>query len=90
MRLTEDRISYIAHLFSELAVKQGYITTSEPGRLLTATKDVIMSYCKLDDTVDDLVRKKIASHSRVIMEGSPEWDVMYKKYFAEEMAKHWK
>lgn len=90
MRLTEDRISYIAHLLCEGAVKQGLIKTKEMGRLLTATKDVILAYCKLDDTVDEFVRKKIESHSRIIMEGSPEWDVMYKKYFQEEMSKHWK
>ncbi len=90
MRLSEDRISYIAHLLCEGAVKQDLLQTNEMGRLLTVTKDIITSYCKLDDTVDDLVRKKIASHSRVIMEGSPEWDVMYKKYFQEEMHKLWK
>lgn len=90
MRLTEDRISYIAHLLCEGAVKQNLVKTTEMGRLLSATKDVIMSYAKLDDSVDDIVRKKIASHSRIIMEGSPEWDVMYKKYFQEEMNKHWK
>lgn len=90
MRLSEDRISYIAHLLCEGAVKQDLLQTNEMGRLLTVTKDIITSYCKLDDTVDDLVRKKIASHSRIIMEGSPEWDVMYKKYFQEEMHKLWK
>lgn len=90
MRLTEDRISFIAHVLCEQSAKQGLIKTSEPGRLLTATKDVILAYCKLDDTVDELVRKKIGSHSRLIMEGSPEWDVMYKKYFQEEMNKHFK
>ena len=90
MRLSDDRVSFIAHLLCEQSVKQGFIKTSEPGRLLNETKQVMMSYAKLDDTVDDIVRKKIASHSRIIMEGSPEWDVMYKKYFQEEMNKHWK
>ena len=90
MRLTDDRISFISHLLCEQSVKQGFIKTSEPGRLLSETKTIMMAYAKLDDTVDDIVRKKLASHSRVIMEGSPEWDVMYKKYFTEEMHKHWK
>jgi hypothetical protein len=90
MRLTEDRISYIAHLLCEGSVKQGLVKTNEMGRLLSATKDVIISYCKIDDTIDDIVRKKLASHTRMILEGSPEWDVMYKKYFQEEMNKHWK
>lgn len=90
MRMTDDRISFIAHLLCEESVKQGLIKTSEPGRLLSETKTIMMAYGHLDDKVDDIVRKKIASHSRVIMEGSPEWDVMYKKYFQEEMNKHWK
>jgi hypothetical protein len=90
MRLTEDRISYIAHLLCEHSAKQGFIKTAEQGRILNETKSVMVSYFKADDTVDDIVRKKLASHSRVIMEGSPEWDVMYKKYFQEEMNKHWK
>ncbi len=90
MRLSEDRISFIAHLLCEGSLKQGLVTTKDQNRFLNETKSVITSYCKLDDMVDDIVRKKIETHSRVIMEGSPEWDVMYKKYFAEEMAKHWK
>lgn len=90
MRLSEDRISYIAHLLCEQSAQQGLIRIHEPGRILNETKQVMISYFKADDTVDDMVRKKIASHSRVIMEGSPEWDVMYKKYFQEEMNKHWK
>jgi hypothetical protein len=90
MRLTEDRISYIAHLLCEESIKQGFITTPEMGRLLTDTKNIITAYCKLDDTVDELVRKKIGTLSRIVMEGSPEWDVMYKKYFQEEMHKLWK
>lgn len=90
MRLSEDRISFIAHLLCEQSAKDGFIKISEPSRILNETKQVMISYFKADDEVDDIVRKKIASHSRVIMEGSPEWDVMYKKYFQEEMNKHWK
>lgn len=90
MRLSEDRISFIAHLLCEQSAKDSFIKISEPSRILNETKQVMISYFKADDEVDDIVRKKITSHSRVIMEGSPEWDVMYKKYFQEEMNKHWK
>lgn len=90
MRLSEDRISFIAHLLSESSVQQGFVTTKDRGRLLNETKQVLIDYCHLDDVVDDIVRKKLGTYSRNIMEGSPEWDVMYKKHFAEEMAKKWK
>ena len=90
MRLSEDRISFIAHLLCESAVQQGFVKTSDRGRLLAETKQILQSYCHLDDEVDDIVRKKLGTYSRNIMEGSPEWDVMYKKHFQEEMQKKWK
>jgi hypothetical protein len=36
------------------------------------------------------VRAKLASYSRGIVEGSSEWDVLYRKTFEEEMRKHGK
>ena len=40
-----------------------------------------------EDEIDDFVRKKIRSYSRMIAEGSREWDIMYDKLFEEEKAK---
>ncbi|MCB0272264.1 MAG: DUF507 family protein, partial [Bdellovibrionales bacterium] len=54
---------------------------------LQTTKEVLLNFCKMDDEIDDVVRKKIKTHKREIMEGSPEWDIMYKKYFEEELGK---
>lgn len=44
----------------------------------------------MDDEVDQIVRKKLASYGRNMPEGSREWDVMYKKHFTEEMKKRWR
>ena len=35
--------------------------------------------------IDTKARQMVASLKRNVQEGSPEWDVMYKKYFEEEM-----
>jgi len=35
--------------------------------------------------VDTEVRKKISSQKKEVLEGSEEWDVLYRKYYAEEM-----
>jgi len=34
------------------------------------------------------VRHKIESQKRTIIEGSDEWDVLYRKYYEEETARH--
>jgi hypothetical protein len=43
---------------------------------------------KNDEAIDALVRKKLESQKRVIVEGSDEWDVLYRKYYEEETARH--
>jgi hypothetical protein len=43
---------------------------------------------RADEMIDALVRRKIESQKRSIPEGSSEWDVLYRKYFDEEVAKH--
>jgi uncharacterized protein len=90
MRLSEDKISHIAHLLIEGPEKAGLIRVEEKLKLLNQTKEVLTTYCKLDDEIDAIVRKKLATYSRSIGEGSREWDVMYKKHFDEEMKKKWR
>ena len=37
--------------------------------------------------MDQLVRKKIHSQQREIVEGSAEWDILFRKYYSEELRK---
>lgn len=37
--------------------------------------------------MDELVRRKIRSMSRVIPEGGREWEILYRRFFEEEMRK---
>jgi hypothetical protein len=43
-----------------------------------------------EQDIDRKVRAKLASYSRGIVEGSAEWDVLYRKTFEEETRKHTK
>jgi hypothetical protein len=43
-----------------------------------------------ESEIDRKVRVKLASYSRGIVEGSAEWDVLYRKTFEEETRKHTK
>ena len=35
--------------------------------------------------VDQAARAKIASQRKIILEGSQEWDILYRKYYNEEV-----
>ena len=47
--------------------------------------DILLSLLKEEEQVDAQVRQKIGSQKKEILEGSEEWDVLYRKYYAEEM-----
>ena len=86
-RLSESRISHLAHLILDGLWKENLADFPHEGRALTETKRVLHDFFQGDDHIDDIVRHKILSLSRHVPPGSREWDVLYRKYFEEEMRK---
>lgn len=86
-RLSESRISHLAHLVLDGLQKSGRVTFSNQGRALTETKQVLEHFFQREDRFDDIVRRKIESLSRRVPPGSREWDILYRKYLEEEMRK---
>ncbi|HSF56763.1 MAG TPA: DUF507 family protein [Candidatus Binatia bacterium] len=86
-RLSESRISHLAHLIVDGLGKGNLVGFTHEGRALAETKRVIHEFFQREDDIDELVRRKIMSLSRQIPAGSREWDVLYRKYFEEEKRK---
>ena len=86
MRLSEDRISHISHLVLDGIVRGGL---AEPAvaeeKVLREIKRTITEELRFDDDADAAARRTIQSLSRRVPEGSPEWEVLYRKYREEEL-----
>ena len=87
MRLSESRISHLAHLVLDSIRKSNLGDFPNEGRALTETKLILHDYFQREDHIDDVVRQKIQSLSRHVPPGSREWDILYRKYFEEESRK---
>jgi len=87
LRLSEDRISHLAHLISDGIWKDDLVDYKSDEKALLEIKKAITDYFKVEDEADSIARDKIRSLSRDVPEGSREWDILYKKYFEEERAK---
>lgn len=85
MILSEERQSYLARIILDDLWKDSLIDFSDEGTALRAVKEAFSSWVKEEDNVDQIIRNKIASLKRLLVEGSSEWEVMYKKYYEEEM-----
>ncbi|MEK9142515.1 MAG: DUF507 family protein [Nitrospirota bacterium] len=89
--LSEDKANHLAHVILT-AVKSytGVKVTGNDERVLKAIKQVVAAELMQEQEIDRRVKAKLASYSRGIVEGSAEWDVLYRKTFEEETRKQTK
>jgi len=89
--LSEDKVSHLSHVILMAVKKQaGTTVKSSDERILKEIKRVLGVELAQEQDIDRKVRAKLASYSRGIVEGSAEWDVLYRKTFEEETRKHTK
>jgi uncharacterized protein len=87
IRLTESRISHLAHLIIDGVWKNDLADFPNEARALAETKRMLEQFFGGEDRLDEVVRQKIQSLSRRVAPGSREWDVLYRKYMEEELRK---
>lgn len=89
--LSEDKISHLSHVIAnEVKRHTGVKVTGDEERVLKAVKRVLADELAQEGEIDRKVRAKLATYSRGIVEGSTEWDVLYRKTFEEETRKQMK
>ena len=84
MKLSEGRQSHLAHEILRILKQEGLAEVEREKHVLHEIKHVFESEHDRADRVDDIVRHRIESLSRHVPPGSPEWDILYKRYYAEE------
>lgn len=84
---SEDRISHLAHLLQDRIWEDDLVDYADEGSVLREMKRVLQKYFSDAEAVDGWARNKILSQGKKIIEGSQEWEILYKKYFDEEIAK---
>jgi hypothetical protein len=88
MRLSNAKINHLANLVMDyLRTEQGVEFFQEDGDIRLEIARVIQDELKDDEVIDTAVRYKIESQTRDIPEGSEEWDILYRRYYDEEMGK---
>ena len=89
MKLSREKILRLSHLILDHLNKDEEIEYyADPQEIRQEIVKMISDEMKTDEAIDALVRRKIESQKRTIQEGSDEWDVLYRKYYEEETARH--
>ncbi len=86
MRLSQDRISHISHLVLDgLMANDAVEAVQTEEKILREIKRSIAAELQFEDEADGAARRMIQSLSRRVPEGSPEWEILYRKYLDEEI-----
>ena len=87
MRLTGPRISHLSHRLRNALHKDGLADFPDEPAAHREAKGVLDSYAEAEEAVDSFARDRISRLSRKVPEGGREWEILYRKYFEEEMTR---
>ena len=89
MKLSREKILHLSHLvLNHLNADDQVEFFADLQEIRQEIVKLISDELKTDEAIDALVRRKIESQKRTIVEGSEEWEILYRKYYEEEVARH--
>ncbi len=87
-RLSRDKINVLARAVAEaLATMETVEFVEDKNSVRLEIRRLLEELLAQEKKIDLEARRKIESQKRTILEGSQEWDILYRKYYNEEVKK---
>ncbi|HWX94613.1 MAG TPA: DUF507 family protein [Terriglobales bacterium] len=88
MRLSRDKVNKLAHVVSDALAETPQVDFVEDRNTIRLeVRKILEELLNQEARIDQSARQKIESQKRTILEGSQEWDILYRKYYNEEVKK---
>lgn len=88
MRLSRDKVNKLAHSVTDaLAGMDAVEFMEDRNTIRLEVRRILEELFKEEARIDAAARQKIESQRRTILEGTQEWDILYRKYYNEEVKK---
>ncbi len=88
MRLSRDKVNKVAHELTDAFAKMDAVTfAKEHNAVRLEVRKILEELLNREEKIDLAAKQKIESQKKTILEGSQEWDILYRKYYNEEVKK---
>ncbi len=88
MRISRDKVNKLAHVVADtLADTPECDFLEDRNTIRQQARSMLEKLLAEELKIDTAARLKVQSHKRNIPEGSQEWDILYRKYYNEEVKK---
>jgi hypothetical protein len=88
VRISNDKVNKLAHVIADTLAETDECEFREDRNTIRQESRKVLEKLLVEEMkIDQAARLKVASHKKNIPEGSQEWDILYRKYYQEEVKK---
>jgi hypothetical protein len=88
LRVSRDKVNKVAHVVTDALAEMNELDFIEDrNSIRLEVRRLMEELLNQEAKIDAAARQKIESQKRTILEGSQEWDILYRKYYNEEVKK---
>ena len=88
MRINRDKLNKLAHTVADtLADIEAVGFMEDRNTIRQEARKALENLLTEEAKIDTAARLKIANQRKIIMEGSQEWEILYRKYYNDEVKK---
>jgi hypothetical protein len=88
VRVSRDKVNKVAHVVTDaLAEMDDLDFIEDRNTIRLEVRKIMEEVLNQEEKIDQAARHKIENQKRTILEGSQEWDILYRKYYNEEVKK---
>ncbi len=88
MRVSRDKVNKLAHTIADtLAEIPECDFLEDRNTIRQEARKALEELLAAEMKIDAAARLKIASQRKIILEGSQEWEILYRKYYNDEVKK---
>jgi uncharacterized protein len=88
MRINRDKLNKLAHTVADTLADIDQVGFNEDRNTIRQeARKALETLLTQEAAIDTAARAKIASQRKIILEGSQEWEILYRKYYNDEVRK---
>jgi hypothetical protein len=86
--VSRDKVNKVAHVVTDALAEMDELDFIEDRNTIRLeVRKILEDVLNQEEKIDQAARHKIENQKRTILEGSQEWDILYRKYYNEEVKK---
>jgi uncharacterized protein len=88
VRVSRDKVNKVAHVVTDALAELKDVTfLQDHNTVRLEARKILETLLNQEERIDQAAKYKIENQKKTILEGSQEWDILYRKYYNEEVKK---